>query len=96
MRALAQNGLLRESLNIIRYNGLHIKKNIRTITIKEHCQKQGDNPFFLTSEIILRGKWLQRVGFEPREKIWVLPFAEVLIVIPQGPKSLPKGKRGKF
>ena len=96
MRALAQRGPLRESLNIIRYNGFHIKRNLRSITIKEHCQKQGNNPFSITSEIILRGKWLQQVGFEPGEKIWVLPFAEVLIVIPQGPNGSPERKREKI
>jgi hypothetical protein len=85
MRAVAQNGLLRESLHIIRYNGLHIKRNIRSITIKEHRQKQKDNLFSITSEIVLRGKWMQRVGFEPGGKVWALPFAEALIIIPQVP-----------
>ncbi len=33
------------------------------------------------------GKWLQQKGFEPDNKIWVLPFSELLIIIPQGPKK---------
>jgi hypothetical protein len=86
MRALAQ-GPLFNSLNIIRYNGFHIKRNIRSVTIKEHRQKQKDNPFSITSEIVLRGKWLQCVGFEPGGKVWVLPFSEALIIIPQGARK---------
>ncbi|OQP67183.1 hypothetical protein A3860_02140 [Niastella vici] len=78
IRSLAQGPFL-NSLNIIHYNGFHIKRNLRSIKIKEYCPEQ--------VEIILRGKWLQRVGFEPGGKIWVLPFSDALIIIPQGPKK---------
>lgn len=51
------------------------------------------NPTTIVPEILLRGKWLQRTGFDPGDKLWVLPFSELLIVIPQGPTITPNGKR---
>jgi hypothetical protein len=71
---VGRNSPLRESLNTIRHNGHHIGKMIRSI--KTGWQYQ-------LPEIVLCGKWLQKAGFEPNNKIWVLPFSELLIVIPQ-------------
>lgn len=86
IRATASKGPLRKSLNIIRHNGHFLKQNIRSIKTHWHCQLQGDNPS-IVPEILLRGKWLQRAGFEPGDKIWVIPFSELLILIPQGEKK---------
>lgn len=86
IRATASEGPLRESLNIIRHNGHFIKKNLRSIKTHWRCQLQDDNPT-IVPEILLRGKWLQRTGFEPEDKIWVIPFSELLIIIPQGEKK---------
>lgn len=75
--AISKNSPLRESLNITLHNGHHIGKMIRSI-------KTGFNSPSLAPEIVLHGKWLQKAGFEPNNKLWVLPFSELLIVIPQG------------
>ncbi|HEX6428553.1 MAG TPA: hypothetical protein VF008_12740 [Niastella sp.] len=85
MRIIDNSGPMHEALNIIRYNRFYLKKNLRSIKTHWRCQLQGDNPV-ITPEISLHGKWLQRAGFEPGDKIWVLPFSELLIVIPQGAK----------
>jgi hypothetical protein len=87
IRIMENSGPLRDSLNIIRYNGFYLKKNIRSIKTHWRCHIQNDNPA-IVPEILLHGKWLQRTGFEPGDKIWVLPFSELLIVIPQGPKNI--------
>lgn len=87
MKAMASEGPLREALNIIRHNGHFIKKNIRSIKTQWHCQVHDYNPTTIVPEILLRGKWLQRTGFEPGDKLWVLPFSELLIIIPQGNKK---------
>lgn len=68
MKAMA-NTRLRDSLDIIRHNGTHIKRNLRSFKIKE--------------QLLLRGKWLQKAGFQPGNRVWVLPFEDLLIVIPQ-------------
>lgn len=85
MKAMSNTGL-RDSLNIIRNNGFYLKKIIRSIKIKEHFQVNDASPCPCTivPEILLRGKWLQRTGFEPGSMVWVLPFTDLLIVIPQG------------
>lgn len=80
--AIGRNSPLRESLNIIRHNGHHIGKMIRSIKTGWQCQLQ-NNSHSMAPEIVLCGKWLQKAGFEPNNKIWVLPFSELLIVIPQ-------------
>ena len=85
MRIIDNSGPLYEALNIIRYNGFYLKKNLRSIKTHWRCQLQADNPA-IVPEISLHGKWLQRTGFEPGDKIWVLPFSELLIVIPRGGK----------
>lgn len=85
MQSVAPNSPLRESLNIIRYNGHHIGKMIRSIKTSWQCQVHHKN-HSTVPEIVLSGKWLQHKGFNPGNKIWVLPFSEVLIVIPQCPK----------
>ena len=85
MRIIDNSGPLHEALNIIRYNGFYLKKNLRSIKTYWHCQIQNDNPA-IVPEISLHGKWLQRAGFERGDKLWVLPFSELLIIIPQGAK----------
>jgi hypothetical protein len=84
MKAMS-NTNLRDSLNIIRHNGYYIKKTIRSIKTKEQFQINDHKPCPCTivPEIVLRGKWLQRVGFEPGNMTWVLPFEDLLIIIPQ-------------
>jgi hypothetical protein len=86
MRIIDNSGPLYKALNIIRYNGFYIKKNLRSIKTHWHCQIQHDNPV-IVPEISLHGKWLQQKGFERGDKIWVLPFSELLIIIPQGAKK---------
>lgn len=83
IRIIDNNGPMHEALNIIRYNGFYLKKNLRSIKTNWRCQIQNDNPI-IVPEISLHGKWLQRKGFESGDKIWVLPFSELLIIIPQG------------
>ena len=86
LRIIDNSGPLHEALNIIRYNGFFLKKNLRSIKTHWRCQLQADNPS-VVPEILLRGKWPQQKGFEPENKIWVFPFSELLIIIPQGPKK---------
>jgi hypothetical protein len=81
------NTNLRHSLNIIKHNGFHTKSIIRSIKIKEHCLIQASTPYSIVPEILLRGKWLQKAGYHPDNSVWVLPFRESLIVIPQEVKS---------
>ncbi|OQP50550.1 hypothetical protein A4H97_01540 [Niastella yeongjuensis] len=80
------NGSVRDSLHIIRHNGYYLKKIIRSIKINERFQSNDAHspcPCTIVPEILLRGKWLQRTGFQPGNMVWVLPFADLLIVIPQ-------------
>jgi len=85
MNATASDSPLRESLQTIRYNGHYISKMIRSIKIGTQYQESGKS-LSIVPEIVLCGKWLQHKGFDPASRIWVLPFSELLIVIPQGTK----------
>jgi len=84
--ALTPDSPLREALQTIRYNGHYIGKMIRSIKIGTQYQ-ESDKSHSIVPEFVLCGKWLQQKGFEPASKIWVLPFSELLIVIPQGLKQ---------
>jgi hypothetical protein len=88
-QAMAKGGPLRDSLNIIRYNGCYLNKQIRSIKI--HCRHRLhlDLPATTVPEILLQGNWVHRKGFEPGKPIWVLPFHELLIIIPQGHSLAP-------
>jgi hypothetical protein len=85
MKAVASDSPLFKALQTIRYNGFYISKMIRSIKIGSHYQASGKSPS-IVPEIVLCGKWLQHKGFSPGNQIWVLPFSELLIVIPQGSK----------
>jgi hypothetical protein len=85
VKAVALDSPLCEALQTIRYNGHHIGKMIRSIKTGWQCQVH-DTSDTIVPEIVLCGKWLQQKGFDPGNKIWVLPFSELLIVIPQPPK----------
>ncbi|OQP61573.1 hypothetical protein [Niastella populi] len=88
-RIAGSNSPFRHSLNIISNNGHYIKEMIRSIkTGWAHDHK----PTTVIPEITLCGKWLQRTGFNPDDRIWVLPLSELLIVIPQKPKTVPKSR----
>ena len=85
VKAVASDSPLYEALQTIRYNGHYIGKMIRSIKIGLQYQASGKNPS-IVPEIVLCGNWLQQKDFDTGNKIWVLPFSELLIVIPQGPK----------
>ncbi|MCS3798330.1 SymE family type I addiction module toxin [Niastella sp. OAS944] len=85
VKAVASDSPLCKALQTIRYNGYYISKMIRGIKIGTHFQASGKS-HSTVPEILISGKWLQQKGFNPGNKIWVLPFSEMLIVIPQGPK----------
>src|SRR5687767_10563962 len=56
MRIIDNSGPLHEALNIIRYNGFYLKKNLRSIKTHWCCQLQGDNPLlFLKFYYVVNG-----------------------------------------
>lgn len=81
-----KNTSFRDSLNIIRHNGFYLKKAVRSVKIKEHSQVIDAVPYTCTivPKMSLRGKWLQRSGFRRGNKVWVLPFTDLIIIIPRG------------
>lgn len=92
MKATDPNSRIGQLLNIIRYNGHHIKNNIRSLKIQHKCQVNNQKPTKVFPKITMHGHWFKVQGFEPGNQVWVIPLPNVLIVIPQAPKSLPKGK----
>ena len=88
-QVMAKGGPLRDSLNTIRYNGCYLNKQIRSIKIHCRYREHLKLPGTTVPEISLQGNWVHRKGFEPGELIWVLPFHELLIIIPQGHSPAP-------
>lgn len=92
VRITGSNSRLRHSLNIISHNGHYIKTMIRSINTGWQCRAYDYKPTTVVPQISLCGKWLQRTGFNPDDRIWVLPLSELLIVIPQKPKTVSKSR----
>lgn len=92
VRITGSNNPLRHSLNIISFNGHYIKTMIRSINTGWLYRAYDHNPTTVVPQITLCGKWLQRTGFNPDDRIWVLPLSELLIVIPQKPKTVSKSR----
>jgi hypothetical protein len=90
MKATDPKSRIGQLLNIIRYNGHHIKNNIRSIHIRQTYQRNNQRNK-IVPQITMQGQWLHIAGFEPGNRVWVIPFPDVLIAVPQGPKSIPKG-----
>jgi hypothetical protein len=83
IRAIVEGGAVRESLNIISENGFYLNKQIRNLKMHRRYREHQNRCTTIVPEILLKGNWLQRAGFEPGEYAWVLPFEGLLIIIPE-------------
>jgi hypothetical protein len=75
---------LRESLTRLRKADIESLPNTRTLKVHTHVRTNGKKPTISCPEIILRGNWLERVGFSYDDQmVYIFTMDEMIVITPE-------------